>query len=82
MPVTDEDGEETEALARTAVTQFESYVKLNKKVPQEAVASITQIDDFAKLADSIAAHLAIKISEKQELLETASVARRLEKVSA
>jgi ATP-dependent Lon protease len=80
MPVTDEDGEETEALARTAVTQFESYVKLNKKVPQEAVASITQIDDFAKLADSIAAHLAIKISEKQELLETASVARRLEKV--
>jgi ATP-dependent Lon protease len=80
MPVTDEDGEETEALARTAVTQFESYVKLNKKVPQEAVASITQIEDFAKLADSIAAHLAIKISEKQELLETASVARRLEKV--
>jgi ATP-dependent Lon protease len=69
---TDEDGEETEALARTAVTQFESYVKLNKKVPQEAVASITQIDNFAKLADTIAAHLAIKISEKQELLETAS----------
>ena len=80
MPVTDEAGEETEALARTAVTQFESYVKLNKKVPQEAVASITQIEDFAKLADSIAAHLAIKISEKQELLETGSVARRLEKV--
>ncbi len=76
----DGDGGETEALARTAVTQFESYVKLNKKVPQEAVSSITQIDDYAKLADSIAAHLAIKISEKQELLETASVARRLEKV--
>ncbi len=80
MPVTDDEGEETEALARTAVTQFESYVKLNKKVPEEAVASITQIEDFAKLADSIAAHLAIKIAEKQELLETASVARRLEKV--
>jgi ATP-dependent Lon protease len=80
MPVTDEDGEETEALARTAVTQFESYVKLNKKVPQEAVASILQIEDFAKLADSIAAHLAIKIAEKQDLLETGSVARRLEKV--
>ncbi|MGB5215529.1 MAG: endopeptidase La [Anderseniella sp.] len=76
----DADGGETEALARTAVAQFESYVKLNKKVPQEAVSSITQIDDYAKLADSIAAHLAIKISEKQELLETASVARRLEKV--
>ena len=80
MPVTDEAGEETEALARTAVGQFESYVKLNKKVPQEAVASITQIEDFAKLADSIAAHLAIKIAEKQDLLETGSVARRLEKV--
>ncbi len=76
----DSDSGETEALARTAVSQFESYVKLNKKVPQEAVSSITQIDDYAKLADSIAAHLAIKISEKQELLETASVARRLEKV--
>ena len=76
----DTDGGETEALARTAVSQFESYVKLNKKVPQEAVTSITQIEDFAKLADSVAAHLAIKISEKQELLETASVARRLEKV--
>lgn len=76
----DADGGEAEALARTAVTQFESYVKLNKKVPQEAVSSITQIEDYAKLADSIAAHLAIKISEKQELLETASVARRLEKV--
>ena len=80
MPVTDEAGEETEALARTAVGQFESYVKLNKKVPQEAAASITQIEDFAKLADSIAAHLAIKIAEKQDLLETGSVARRLEKV--
>ncbi len=80
MPVTNEDGEETEALARTAVTQFESYVKLNKKVTQEAVASILQIEDFAKLADSIAAHLAIKIAEKQDLLETGSVARRLEKV--
>jgi ATP-dependent Lon protease len=80
MPVTDEDGEETEALARTAVTQFESYVKLNKKVPQEAVASITQIDNFAKLADSIAAHLAIKISEKQELLGNGFSGPRLEKV--
>ncbi|MGB7206527.1 MAG: endopeptidase La [Anderseniella sp.] len=76
----DAEGGETEALARTAITQFESYVKLNKKVPQEAVASISQIEEYAKLADSIAAHLPIKISEKQELLETTSVARRLEKV--
>ncbi len=73
---------EVEALARTAVSQFESYVKLNKKVPQEVLASIGQISDFAKLADTIAAHLAIKIPEKQELLEMASVQARLEKVFA
>jgi ATP-dependent Lon protease len=73
---------ETEALARTAATQFDSYVKLNKKVPQEVLASLAQITDHSKLADTIAAHLAIKISEKQELLEMTSVAQRLEKVYA
>ncbi len=73
---------ETEALARTAVTQFDSYVKLNKKVPQEVLASVGQITDHSKLADTIAAHLAIKIPEKQELLEMSSVAQRLEKVYA
>ena len=71
---------ETEALARTAVAQFESYVKLNKKVPQEVLASLGQITDHSKLADTIAAHLAIKIPEKQELLEMSSVGQRLEKV--
>ena len=73
---------EAEALARTAVSQFESYVKLNKKVPQEVMATLGQITDYAKLADTIAAHLAIKIPEKQELLEMASVPKRLEKVFA
>ncbi|MFN4141620.1 endopeptidase La [Aestuariivirga sp.] len=73
---------ETEALARTAVTQFDSYVKLNKKVPQEVLASVAQITDHSKLADTIAAHLAIKIPEKQELLEMTSVPQRLEKVYA
>ncbi|MGQ0485803.1 MAG: endopeptidase La [Hyphomicrobiales bacterium] len=73
---------EVEALARTAVSQFESYVKLNKKVPQEILATLGQITDYAKLADTIAAHLAIKIPEKQELLEMASVHDRLEKVFA
>ncbi len=73
---------ETEALARTALTQFDSYVKLNKKVPQEVLASVGQITDHSKLADTIAAHLAIKIPEKQELLEMNSVAQRLEKVFA
>ena len=74
--------QEAEALARTAVTQFESYVKLNKKVPQEVLANLGQITDFGKLADTIAAHLAIKIPEKQELLEMASVQARFEKVFA
>jgi len=73
---------EVEALGRTAVSQFESYVKLNKKVPQEVLVTLGQITDFAKLADTIAAHLAIKISEKQELLEMTSVQERLEKVFA
>ncbi len=82
MPdIADESGE-AEALARTVVSQFSSYVKLNKKVPQEAIESIGQIDDHARLADTVAAHIAIKISEKQELLEIPSVTERLEKVYA
>jgi ATP-dependent Lon protease len=82
VPHTDGEGSETEALARAAVSQFESYVKLNKKVPQEVMATLSQITDYGKLADTIAAHLAIKIPEKQELLEMNSVAKRLEKVYA
>ena len=74
--------QETEALARTAISQFESYVKLNKKVPQEILATLGQITDFAKLSDTIAAHLAIKITEKQEILEMQSVQARLEKCFA
>ncbi len=77
--VTSEDTE-IEALMRTVVQQFESYVKLNKKVPQEAVASIGQITDAAKLADTVAAHLAVKLADKQALLEIASVNERLERV--
>ena len=71
---------DVEALARSAVSQFESYVKLNKKVPPEVLVSVNQIDDPSKLADTIASHLALKISDKQELLEVESVADRLEKV--
>ena len=80
MPSEEGSREELEALSRTVVAQFDSYVKLNKKVPQEAVASVGQITDYSKLSDTVAAHLAIKIAEKQQLLETASVAGRLEKV--
>ncbi|MBA4800385.1 MULTISPECIES: endopeptidase La [Euryhalocaulis] len=71
---------ETEALVRTTVEQFEQYVKLNKKVPPEVVASVTQIEDAGKLADTIAAHLAVKISDKQKLLELDDLHKRLEEV--
>src|SRR5437763_3095775 len=72
--------QETEALARTVVAQFEQYIKLNKKIPPEVLVSINQIEDPGKLADTVASHLSLKISEKQELLEAESVSERLEKV--
>jgi ATP-dependent Lon protease len=73
---------EVEALMRSVLSQFESYIKLNKKIAPEVLVSVNQIEDPAKLADTVASHLAIKISEKQELLETPSVAQRLERVFA
>jgi ATP-dependent Lon protease len=76
------NADEAEALARTVASHFESYVKLNKKIPAETIASIAKIDDSAKLADTIAAHLAVKISDKQDLLEAPSVTARLEKIYA
>ncbi|MGE0408857.1 MAG: endopeptidase La [Amphiplicatus sp.] len=76
------DAQEVEALSRSVVSQFESYVKLNKRVPPEVIVSVHQIDDPAQLADTVASHLNIKIAEKQELLEIASVSERLEKVYA
>jgi len=72
--------EELEALSRSVVSQFEQYIKLNKKIPPEALVSINQIDEPSKLADTVASHLVLKISEKQELLEIDSVAERLERV--
>ncbi|MDB5317146.1 MAG: ATP-dependent endopeptidase Lon [Rhodospirillales bacterium] len=76
------EGREAEALARSVVGQFEQYVKLNKKIAPEVLVSINQIDDPQKLADTIASHLNLKISEKQELLETIGVTARLERVFA
>ncbi len=72
--------EEVEALGRSVVTQFEQYVNLNKKVPPEVMVSINQIEGSGKLADTVASHLALKISEKQELLEMPAVVDRLERV--
>jgi ATP-dependent Lon protease len=73
---------EAEALSRAVVEQFENYVKLNKKVPPEALAAIPQIENPGELADRIASHLSVKISEKQQLLEVFNVVKRLEKVYA
>jgi len=71
---------EVEALARSVVSEFENYVKLNKKVSPEVLGAVSQIDDYSKLADTIASHLAVKIPEKQEILGIVSVAERLERV--
>jgi len=74
------DASQSEALLRAVIEQFENYVKLNKKVPPEALSSIPQIGDPSKLADSVAAHLSVKIADKQSLLETIDVPARLERV--
>jgi ATP-dependent Lon protease len=76
------DPQEHEALARTVITQFEQYIKLNKKIPPEVLVSINQIEDPSKLADTVASHLQLKIPEKQELLELEGVSERLERVYA
>lgn len=76
----DPEDQELEALSRSVVAQFEQYIKLNKKIPPEVLVSINQIEDWSKLADTVASHLALKIAEKQELLEIDSVTERLERV--
>jgi ATP-dependent Lon protease len=73
---------EIEALTREVHTTFENYVKLKKKIPPEIVMSVSSIDDPSRLADTIVAHLGIKIEERQNLLETYNAAERLEKVLA
>src|SRR5881398_2402468 len=77
---TDANSVEAEALARSVVSDFESYVKLNKKISAEVVGVVQAITDFAKLGDTVASHLAVKIADRQGILETLSVTSRLEKV--
>ena len=74
------DSEELEALTRSVVAQFEQYVKLNRKIPPEVLVSVNQIEEAGKLSDTVASHLALKIPEKQELLEVDNVQERLERV--
>ncbi len=80
LPEPAEDATEIEALSRSATTEFESYVKLNKKISAEVVAAVGQIENHSKLADTIASHLVIKINEKEDLLSTVSVAERFQKI--
>ncbi|WP_031236812.1 endopeptidase La [Asticcacaulis sp. AC460] len=76
------EGPDLEALVRAVSEQFENYIKLNKKIPPEALQAIGEITDPGTLADSISAHLVVKIGEKQGLLEQLSVTKRLEKIYA
>ena len=69
---------EIEALRRAIVQQFDQYVKLNKKIPPEILTSLAGIDDAGRLADTIAAHLPLKLEQKQEILEMFGVQKRLE----
>jgi ATP-dependent Lon protease len=80
MPDVGADAKELEALGRTVVSQFEQYIKLNKKIAPEVLVSLNQIEEPSKLADTVASHLNLKIAEKQELLEIARVGERLERV--
>tara|TARA_E500000178_G_scaffold345441_1_gene395301 strand:- start:9698 stop:12133 length:2436 start_codon:yes stop_codon:yes gene_type:complete len=73
-------GPEHEALRRTILGQFEQFVKLNKKVSSELLSSVSSLEDFSRLADTIAAHLPLKIEDKQEVLESVSVVERMERL--
>tara|TARA_B100000949_G_scaffold215493_1_gene211758 strand:+ start:1519 stop:3867 length:2349 start_codon:yes stop_codon:yes gene_type:complete len=80
MPEKESEEAEIEALSRSVVSQFEQYLKLNKKVSPEVLVSVNQIEEYGKLVDTIASHLALKIPKKQELLEVDVVSERMEKV--
>jgi len=82
--LTDEDIDESEqeVLIRSAVSQFEGYVKLNKKIPPEVLTSLNGIEDAARLADTMAAHMPLKLTEKQKVLEMQGVNERLEYLMA
>ncbi len=80
LPDKDENDMELEALVRAVLSQFEDYVKLSKKIPPEVLVSVNQIEDNGKLADTIASHLALKIADKQALLEGRTLKERFEKI--
>jgi len=80
IPVEERADNEIEALRRTVLAQFDQYVKLNKKIPPEVLTSLAGIEEAGRLADTIAAHLPLKLEQKQEVLEVFGVPERLEKL--
>jgi ATP-dependent Lon protease len=82
VPLDGEDSTELEAMRRAMISQFDQYVKLNKKIPPEILTSLAGIDEPGRLADTIAAHLPLKLEQKQEVLEMFDVKRRLEHLLA
>lgn len=80
LPDAEDNSTELEALVRAVLSQFEEYVKLSKKTPPEVLVSVNQIEDNSKLADTIASHLALKIADKQALLEGRTLKERFEKI--
>ncbi|MDO8311018.1 MAG: endopeptidase La, partial [Sideroxyarcus sp.] len=78
VPADEDIGHEAEAMRRALINQFDQYVKLNKKIPPEILTSLAGIDDAGRLADTIAAHLPLKLEQKQEVLEIFDVRKRLE----
>jgi ATP-dependent Lon protease len=82
LPEPEVDGREAEALVRSVMEQFEQYVKVSKKVPQEVLSSLAGIDDPARLVDTIAAQLVLKIADKQRLLEATELKERIDALLA
>ena len=78
LPDSKDDNPELEGIVRAVLSQFEEYVKLSKKIPPEVLISVNQIEDYTKLADTIASHLALKLADKQALLEGKSLSERFE----
>ncbi|MCK9260297.1 MAG: endopeptidase La [Azoarcus sp.] len=80
VPLSEVDNTEVEAMRRAIIAQFDQYVKLNKKIPPEILTSLAGIDEPGRLADTIAAHLPLKLEQKQEVLEMFDVNERLDKL--
>lgn len=78
IPVEEMESREQEVFLRSAINQFEGYIKLNKKIPPEVLTALSGIDDAARLADTMAAHMPLKVEDKQKVLEILNVTERLE----